>query len=177
MAKSNWSVDVAHSAIEFGVKHMMISNVRGSFHNFQATVVADVTDLTTAEIEFTVDVASIDTRDAQRDGHLKSGDFFDVENFPNITFKSTQITRKGDDEYAMTGDMSMHGVTVPVTFDVTFEGEGKDPWGNEKSGFSAKTSVNRKDFGLNWNSVLETGGVLVGEQVKINVEIEALKQA
>jgi len=177
MTKSIWSIDASHSAIEFSVKHMMIANVRGSFHDFQASVVADATDLTTAEIDFTVDVASIDTRDAQRDGHLKSGDFFDAENFPKITFKSTQISRSNDNEYTMAGDLAIHGVTQPVTFDVTFEGQGKDPWGNEKAGFSAKASVNRKDFGLNWNSVLETGGVLVGEQVKINVEIEALKQA
>lgn len=177
MAKSVWNVDASHSALEFSVKHMMIANVRGQFHNFQASIVADPQDLTTAEIEVTVDVNSIDTRDEQREGHLKSADFFDVENYPNLTFKAAQIERKSGDKYTMTGDMTVRGVTKPVSFDVTFEGQGKDPWGNEKAGFSAVATINRKDFGLNWNALLETGGVLVGENVKINVEIEALRQA
>ena len=177
MAKSNWTVDASHSSIEFSVKHMMIANVRGSFHTFTANVIADAADLTTAEIDFSIDVNSIDTRDTGRDGHLRSGDFFDVENHPNLTFKATSIARKSSDDYTMIGDITIHGVTLPISFDVTFEGEGKDPWGNERAGFSATASLNRKDFGLNWNSVLETGGVLVGEQVKIHVQLEAIKAA
>lgn len=177
MAKSVWNVDASHSALEFKVKHMMMANVRGQFHDFQANITADPEDLTTAEIDFTVNVNSIDTKDEQREGHLKSADFFDVENYPNLTFKATKIERKSNNEYAMTGDMTIRGVTKPVTFNVTSEGIGKDPWGNERAGFTAAGSLNRKEFGLNWNALLETGGVLVGEQVKINVEIEAVRQA
>lgn len=177
MAKSVWNVDASHSALEFKVKHMMMANVRGQFHDFQANITADPEDLTTAEIDFTVNVNSIDTKDEQREGHLKSADFFDVENYPNLTFKATKIERKSNNEYAMMGDMTIRGVTKPVTFNVTSEGIGKDPWGNERAGFTAAGSLNRKEFGLNWNALLETGGVLVGEQVKINVEIEAVRQA
>ncbi len=177
MGQSKWAVDNSHSSIEFVVKHMMISNVRGSFHTYQAEVVADASDLTTAKIDFTIDVASIDTRDEQRNGHLCSADFFDVETYPQITFKSTQVNRKRDGEYDLTGNLTMHGVTKPLVFQVTFEGEGKDPWGNERAGFSAQATLNRKDYGLEWNAMLETGGVLVGEQVKITIQLEAIKQA
>ncbi|WAH36094.1 YceI family protein [Alicyclobacillus dauci] len=176
MAKSTWNVDASHSAIEFVVKHMMISNVRGSFHSFEANVIADPEDLTTAEIDFSIDVNSIDTRDEGRDNHLRSADFFDVENFPKLTFKSTNITKKGQGEYDLTGDITIRGVTKPLTFHVTYEGGGKDPWGGERAGYSAKGSLSRKDFGLTWNSALETGGVLVGDEVKLNLEIEAVKQ-
>ncbi len=176
MTRYKWTVDASHSAIEFKVKHMMIANVRGSFHKFDADVVADAADLTTANISFSIDVNSIDTRDEQRDGHLKSADFFDVEKFPQITFKSTQVTRKGEGEYALTGDVTIHGVTKPITFSVEFEGSGKDPWGNERAGFSATASLSRKDFGLTWNAALETGGVLVGDEVKLALQIEAIKQ-
>lgn len=177
MAKANWSVDASHSAIEFVVKHMMIANVRGSFQSFEASVTADHEDLTTAEIDFSVDVASIATRDDGRDNHLRSADFFDVENHPKLTFKSTGATKTSDNEYDLTGDITIRGVTKPITFHVTYEGGGKDPWGGERAGFSAKGSLNRKDFGLNWNAALETGGFLVGDQVKISLEIEAVKQA
>lgn len=176
MSRNKWAVDASHSAIEFKVKHMMISNVRGSFHKFEADLVADATDLTSANVHFSIDLNSIDTRDEQRDGHLKSADFFDVEKYPTIDFKSTQISRKGDGQYALTGDVTMHGVTKPITFDVEFEGQGKDPWGNERAGFSANASLSRKDFGLSWNAALETGGVLVGDEVKISLQIEAIKQ-
>ena len=177
MALSKWAVDGTHSAVEFSVKHMMISNVRGNFQKFEAEIVADASDLTSAEIQFSIDVASIDTRDAQRNGHLLSADFFDVEKYPQISFKSTKITSKGAGEYALGGDLSIHGVTQPVTFDVSFEGEGKDPWGNHRAGFSAKAVINRKDYGLSWNTLLETGGVLIGEQVKVSLQLEAIKQA
>jgi len=178
MTKSKWVVDTTHSGIDFSVKHMMVSKVKGAFHGFTATIEADPTDLTTANIDFTVDVASIDTRNADRDGHLKSGDFFDAEKFPTMTFKATSITKKDEDEYAVTGDMNIHGVTRPETFHVTFEGVAKDPMsGAEKIGFSAEGKVKRSDYGLTWNAALETGGVLVGDDIKINIEIEAAKEA
>lgn len=178
MTKSKWVVDATHSAIDFSVKHMMVSKVKGAFHNFNAAIEADPADLTTASIDFTVDVASIDTRNADRDGHLKSADFFDVEKFPTMTFKATDITKKDDDEYAVTGDMNIHGVTRPETFTVTFEGVAKDPMsGAEKIGFSAEGKVKRSDYGLTWNAALETGGVLVGDDIKISIEIEAAKEA
>jgi polyisoprenoid-binding protein YceI len=176
MSRNKWTVDASHSAVEFKVKHMMISNVRGSFHKFDAEVVADAADLTTANVHFSIDINSIDTRDEQRDGHLKSADFFDVEKFPTIEFKSTQVSRKNDEKYALTGDVTIHGVTKPVTFEVEFEGQGKDPWGNERAGFSASSSISRKDFGLTWNTALETGGVLVGDEVKLALQVELIKQ-
>ncbi|CAM3846494.1 YceI family protein [Cohnella lubricantis] len=175
MAKSNWAVDVSHSAIDFSVKHMMIAKVKGSFHSFEAQIAADPEDLTTADIAVQIDLSSIDTRNGDRDGHLKSADFFDVENHPKLLFTATKIVSKGDGEYAVTGDVTLHGVTRPETFDVSFEGIGKDPWGNEKVGFSATGSIKRSDYGLTYNAALETGGVLIGDEVKISIEIEAAK--
>lgn len=177
MAKTKWVLDPAHSLAEFSVKHMMISTVKGRFAKLEGVIEADPADLTTATASVEIDVASIDTHEAQRNQHLRSADFFDAEKFPKLTFRSKRVTAKGGDEYALTGDLTIRGVTKEVTLDLTFEGEGKDPWGNQRIGFSAETRINRKDFGLNWNALLETGGVLVGDQVKINVEIEAIKQA
>lgn len=175
MAKSNWAVDVSHSAIDFSVKHMMIAKVKGSFHSFEAQIAADPDDLTTADIAVQIDLSSVDTRNGDRDGHLKSADFFDVENHPKLLFKATKIVSKGDGDYDVTGDVTLHGVTRSETFAVTFEGAGKDPWGNEKAGFSATGSLKRSDYGLTYNAVLETGGVLIGDEVKISIEIEASK--
>ena len=175
MTRTKWAIDTAHSSIDFSIRHMMIANVKGTFQNFSATVEADVTDLTSANIEFTVELSSIDTRNKDRDGHLLSADFFDVEKYPSMTFHSTDIQKADEGEYNVTGELSLHGFTKPETFTVTFEGQGKDPWGNEKVGFSAKGSINRADFGLTWNSALETGGVLVGDKVKVNLQIEASK--
>ena len=177
MAKVKWEVDSAHSSIDFSVRHMMISRVRGTFHDFEATVEADPNDLTTADIQVSVDVASIDTRNEDRDNHLKSADFFEVEKYPKMTFQSTNIVKKGGSEYDLTGDLTLHGVTKPVTFSATFEGVAKDPWGNEVAGLSAKGKIKRSDFGLTWNNTLETGGVLVGDEVDISLEIEAKKEA
>jgi polyisoprenoid-binding protein YceI len=177
MAKATWILDAAHTNVEFSVKHMMIANVKGSFSGVEGTVVADLADLTTAEIDVTVDVATVDTREAQRDGHLRSADFFDVENHPKMTFKSYRIDRTGENEYKLVGDLTIRGVSKSVAWNLTFEGQGKDPWGNEKAGFTAETKVSRKDFGLVWNAVLETGGVLVGDDVKITIAVEAAKQA
>lgn len=175
--KSKWVVDPSHTLVEFAVKHMMIATVKGRFTGVQGVIYADPADMTTAEIEGTIDAATVNTGEPQRDQHLRSADFFDVEKYPYITFKSKKIERTGDNEYKLTGDLTIHGVTKEVTLDLTVEGQGKDPWGNERLGLSAEGRINRKDFGLHWNALLETGGVLVGEQVRISIQVEAIKQA
>ncbi|GAA1381187.1 YceI family protein [Peribacillus frigoritolerans] len=177
MTNTKWIVDPTHSTIEFSVKHMMIAKVKGSFNKFEASILANPSDLTTAEIDFTVDVASIDTRNADRDNHLRSADFFDVEKNPTLTFKSTKIVKTDEDEYDVTGNVTLNGVTQEETFSITFEGQGKDPWGNEKAGFSGKGKVKRSDYGLTYNAALETGGVLIGDQITLTIEIEAAKEA
>lgn len=176
MPKLKWSIDPAHSNIDFSVRHMMIAKVKGAFETFTAEIEADPEDLTTADIQFTIDTASISTRDKDRDAHLRSADFFDVERFAKITFQSRSIHKKAEGEYEVTGDMTIRDVTRSETFSVTYEGTGKDPWGNEKVGFSGNGSVKRSDFGLTWNAALETGGVLVGDEIKISFEIQATKQ-
>lgn len=177
MAKTVWSVDPVHSEIGFSVKHMMISRAKGTFDQFDATLKVDVEDLTDAEIEVVIDVASINTSDENRDGHLRSADFFDVENYPNMTFVGKEVKKTGESEYDVTGDLTIKGTTKEVTVDVTYEGQSKDPMsGNIVAGFSGQTTVNRKEFGLTWNATLETGGVLVGEDVRINIEMELHKQ-
>ncbi len=171
-----WKLDPAHSVADFKVKHMMISNVKGSFTGLTGTLSLDETDYTHSTIEASIDVATLNTGDAQRDGHLKSTDFFDAEKYPTITFKSTNIDSTGGADYAVTGDLTLHGVTKAVTFkaeDVSVPS--KDPWGNQRIGLSATTKINRKDFGLTWNSALETGGVLVGEEVSISLEVQFIK--
>lgn len=170
MAK--FTIDQSHSNIGFEVKHMMVSKVKGNFGSYTADVEAtDLTDLTTAAISFKIDVASIDTRSEDRDNHLRSADFFDVENHPTIDFTSTNITKDGDD-FKVTGDLTIKGVTKSVTFDVEFGGKGTNPWGVEVYGFEAQAKINREDFGLTWNAALESGGVLVGKDIKIFVELE-----
>jgi polyisoprenoid-binding protein YceI len=175
MTISKWALDPAHSSIDFSVRHMMIAKVKGSFNNFTATIEADPTDLTTANVEFNVDLASVDTRNEDRDNHLRSADFFDVENHPNMTFTSTSIVKKDEGEYELTGDLTLHGVTRSETFTVTYEGTGKDPWGNEKVGFNAEGKIKRSEYGLTWNAALETGGVLVGDEIKVALEIQAAR--
>jgi len=177
MAKAKWVLDPSHTMVEFSVRHMMITNVKGRFSDLEGAFTADLNDLTTAEISAAIKAASVDTRDAQRDAHLRSADFFDVENFPQLTFKSWRIDSKGGNEYELVGDLTIHGVTKTSIWSLTFEGQGKDPWGNERAGFSAETRINRKDFGLTWNAVLETGGILVGDEIKISLQAEAIKQA
>ena len=175
MAKTNWALDATHSGVDFSVKHMMFATVKGGFEKFDATIVADPTDLTTAEIEFTVDLASVSTRNEDRDNHLRSADFFDVENYPNMTFVATSIEKTDDNEYNVTGNLSLRGVTKQETFQVTYEGSGLDPWGNEKAGFGVEGKIKRSDYGLVWNAALETGGVLVGDQVKVSLQLQAAK--
>lgn len=167
-----WTIDPAHSEIGFSVKHMMISKVKGSFESFEAVVEANEEDLSGALIDFKINVASINTNNEDRDNHLRSADFFDVENYPEIKFSANDITKKGS-EYELTGDLTIKGVTRPVTFEVEYGGKGTNPWGQEVVAFSAEGKVNRRDFGLTWNQALETGGVLVGEDIKISLELEA----
>lgn len=170
MAKTNWTVDDSHSVVEFSVRHMMISTVKGTFNNFSAEIEANPNDLTDASINFTIDANSIDTRKEDRDNHLRSADFFDVEKYPEIKFTATNIVKKSDNTYDVTGDFDMHGVSRTETFEVVFEGQAGDV-----AGFSAHTEINRADFGLTWNSTLETGGVLVSENVKINLDLQLHK--
>ena len=175
-ALTTWSIDPAHSHIEFAVRHMMISTVKGRFAVVHGTVRTDEKDPAKGQVDIEIDVDSIDTRESQRDAHLKSADFFDIEKFPKITFKSTRISDVSGDTFKLTGDLSIHGVTRPVTLDVTSEGRGKDPWGGERAGFSATGKIKRSDFGLTWNQALETGGILVGDEIKINLDVELVKQ-
>jgi polyisoprenoid-binding protein YceI len=175
-ATSTWTIDPAHSVAEFKVKHMMISNVKGQFSGISGRLNLDEKDVTNSFIEATIDAASINTRDAQRDAHLKSADFFDVEKFPTLSFTSARVTRKAEDELEVQGELTIHGVTRTVRF--TVEGPtaaGKDPWGNTRIGVSATTKINRKDYGLTWNAALETGGILVGEDVTITLDIQFVK--
>ncbi|HWT64492.1 MAG TPA: YceI family protein [Terracidiphilus sp.] len=172
-ATTTWNIEPAHSAAEFKVKHMMISNVKGKFTGLSGKLELNPADLTLSSIEATIPVDTISTGDAQRDGHLKSADFFDAEKLPTAVFKSTGVKVKGDEELAVIGELTLHGVTKAVTFAV--EGPsapGKDPWGNTRIGLSATTKINRKDFGLTWNAALETGGVLVGEDVTITLDVQ-----
>ena len=175
MAKVKWTLDPAHSNIDFSIRHLMIAKVKGAFESFEADIEADPEDLTTADVTFTIDLSSVNTRSEDRDNHLRSEDFFEVEKYPNMTFQSKQFVRKGDGEYEVTGDLSLHGVTRSETFSLTFEGASKDPWGNEKVGFSGEGKINRSDYGLTWNAALETGGVMVGDEVKVTFEVQAAK--
>ncbi|RZU35784.1 YceI family protein [Edaphobacter modestus] len=171
-----WKIDPAHSRAEFKVKHMMIANVKGSFSGLTGTLIEDTADPSRSQVEAIIDISSISTGDEQRDAHLKSADFFNHEQHPVMTFKSTTIEKKGDEEHAVTGDLTIHGVTKPLTFIV--EGPsapGKDPWGNTRIGLSATAKINRKDFGLTWNAALETGGILVGEDVQISLDVQFIK--
>jgi polyisoprenoid-binding protein YceI len=177
MSKVKWAVDAVHSNLDFSIRHMMIAKVKGTFHTFEAEIEADPEDITSANISVSVDLSSIDTRNKDRDAHLRSADFFDVDNNPKMTFQSTKITKTGDGEYDVVGDLTIHGVTKSETLSITYEGGGKDPWGNEKVGFSGQGSIKRSDFGLTYNAALETGGVLIADEVKISIEIEAAKLA
>jgi polyisoprenoid-binding protein YceI len=175
MATTPWNVDTTHSAIHFWVRHLVISKVHGRFAKWAGTVALDEGDLANSKVEVRIDAASIDTQVADRDAHLKSADFLDVAHHPELTFVSRRIERAGEG-YRVTGDLTIRGVTREVTLDAEFAGLAKDPWGNERAGFSAKASLDRRDYGLTWNAALETGGVLVGEKVEIAIELEAVKQ-
>ena len=172
---TKWGIDNAHSELSFKVRHMMVSNVRGKFGKFDGKINTTDDDFTNAEIEINIETNSVLTGDDQRDGHLKSPDFIDAENHKNITFRSTSMQKKSDDLYELKGDLTIKGVTKPVTFQVEHGGILKDPWGNEKAGFTLNGKINRKDWNLNWNTVLEAGGVLVGEEVALTADVELAK--
>jgi polyisoprenoid-binding protein YceI len=172
-----WTIDKSHSRIGFSVKHMMISTVHGQFKDFDGKVDINDSDLTHSHLEGSVQAASVDTQDQNRDAHLRSADFFDAEKYPTLSFVSTRIAKKGEDQYHVTGNLTVKDVTREVTFDVTEEGRGKDPWGGQRIGFTGQLALNRKDFGLTWNVALEAGGWLVHEQVKINIDLEVVQAA
>lgn len=174
---ATYEIDSAHSGAHFTVRHLMVSNVRGEFGKVTGTVNIDEKDITKSTVEATIDASTINTREPKRDEHLRSADFFDVAKFPTITFKSKKVAKAGEGKLKVTGDLTMHGVTKEVVLDV--EGpakDAKDPWGNVKSGASATTRLNRKDFGLGWNQALETGGVMVGEEVAVTIDLELTKK-
>lgn len=173
-AADTWVVDPGHSEVSFQIRHLM-SRVRGVFHDFSATIVKD-DDPAKSSVEFTIQAASIDTGIEDRDKHLRTADFFDVENHPTITFKSTSIEKVSDTEYRVTGPLTLRGVTKEITLPVTFDGEMTDPWGNLRAGFSTETTLDRKDFGVNWNRALDQGGFLLSDEVAVEIHLSTKKQ-
>ncbi|HUJ13720.1 MAG TPA: YceI family protein [Thermoanaerobaculia bacterium] len=175
-----WEIDPAHTTIQFAVKHMMFTTVRGRFKSFSGSIEADVRNPNNSRVTVEIDAASIDTGVGDRDAHLKSADFLDVEHHPKITFRSKRVegaAAKEHDRFKVTGDLTIHGKTIEVTLDAEYEGRGKDPWGGERAGAHARTEIDRRQWGLQWNQALETGGVLVGNSVKIELEVQAVKKA
>jgi polyisoprenoid-binding protein YceI len=170
-----YKIDKSHSEAMFQVRHLL-TKVRGRFSDFEGTVQFNEANPEQSSVNFTIQATSIDTSEADRDKHLRTADFFDVETFPTITFHSKRITPTGGGSYDVVGDLTMHGVTKEVTLPVSHLGKAKDPWGNERMGFEAETTINRKDYGLSWNAALETGGFLVGDEVKIQLQIQAVGQ-
>lgn len=173
---TTWNIDPAHSHAEFKVKHMMISHVKGSFSGITGTLKLNDSDSTQSSVDATIPVSTLSTGDSQRDGHLKSADFLDVEKYPTFAFRSSHVAKHAPGAHKVTGELTLHGVTRPATFDVEGPSEpGKDPYGNLRIGLSASTKVNRKEFGLSWNAALETGGVLIGDEVTLSLEIQFIK--
>lgn len=175
MSKINWNLDPSHSEIGFKVKHMMITNVSGAFTDFSVEASSDNEHFANPSISFSARTASVNTKSEQRDGHLRSPEFFDSEAYPEMKFTGRSYEKINDEHYKLTGDLTIKDVTKPVSLDVEYGGVNKDPWGNTKAGFTLNGKINRKDFGLNWNAALETGGVMVSEEVKINAEIQLVK--
>ena len=176
MSTTKWTVDPTHSEIGFKVKHMMFTNVSGKFAKFTAEAETQGDNFENAQFDFSADIDSVSTGNADRDAHLLSADFFNAEQHPKMNFRSTAFTKKNEGEYTLTGDLTIHGVTKPVTLDAEFGGIAKDPWGNTKAGFTLIGKLNRKDFDLTWNAALETGGVLVSDDVKLAIELQFVKQ-
>jgi polyisoprenoid-binding protein YceI len=176
MSTIKWVIDPTHSEIGFKVKHMMFTNISGQFSKFDATIESENDNFENAKIEFTGAIDSVTTGNADRDTHLLSADFFDVAQFPEINFKATSFTKIKEADFKLVGDLSLHGVTKSIELVAEFGGILKDPWGNDKAAFSLEGKINRKDWGLNWNSVLETGGVLISEEVRLNIELQFAKQ-
>jgi len=177
MATTKWTIDPTHSEIGFKVKHMMFTNVSGKFEKYDAEIITEGDSFDNAKVSFSADVNSINTGNADRDNHLRSADFFNGETNGKMTFTSDSFTRKDDENYEMTGDLTLNGITKKVTLPVEFSGMMTDPWGNTKVGLNISGKINRKDWGINWNSALETGGVLVSEEVRLAIEIQLIKQA
>ncbi len=173
---TTWNVDPTHAEIGFAVRHLMLATVRGRFGAVTGTVQVDEDNPANSKIDVTVDVNSIDTRQEMRDNHLRSADFFDVANHPSLHFVSKRVHGDIEGDFKVVGDLTIRGNTHEVTLDVTLQGRGKDPWGNERAGFEAKGKLNRKEFGLHWNQALETGGVAVGDEVKIAIDVELVRQ-
>lgn len=173
---TTWAIDASHAEVGFSVRHLMISTVRGRFGGISGTVTLDESNPNASKVDVSIDVSTIDTRQEQRDAHLRSADFFDVANYPTMHFVSKRIDGDVTDEFKVIGDLTIRGVTREVTLDVKAEGRGKDPWGGERAGFSAKGKLNRADFGLTWNQALEAGGVVVGDEVKLTIDAEVIKQ-
>jgi polyisoprenoid-binding protein YceI len=173
--KTTWQIDPAHTEVGFSVKHLMISTVRGRFAGVKGTIVFDEVNPASSSAEVEIDTATIDTRAEQRDAHLRSADFFEVEKYPTMTFRSRRVERLGNGRYRIIGDLTIRDVTREVVLDATDEGRGRDPWGGDRLGFSATTTIDRSDFGLTWNQALETGGVLVSNEIKISIDIEAVR--
>ena len=170
-----WVIDRSHSSVEFVARHLVVSKVKGRFSEFDGTIKVDPIDPLASTVETAIQVASIDTGDEQRDAHLRAADFFDAEQFPTITFRSTGLRQDGGD-FEVAGDLTIRGVTKPVTLTLEYNGSSPDPWGGQRAGFSAETEVNRRDYGLNFDVKLDTGGALVGEKIKIHLEVEAILQ-
>lgn len=174
---STWKIDAAHTNLGFTVKHMMVSRVRGSFTDVEGTIEGKPEDLASSKVNFKVNMDSINTNNEDRDNHLRSGDFFDVEKFPTMEFTSTNIVETSEDEFDLTGELTIKGETKEITFKAAYEGKAVDPWGQDVAGFTAEGSIDRKEFGLTWNQALETGGFLVGDKIKITMELEANPEA
>jgi polyisoprenoid-binding protein YceI len=173
--RTTWKLDPSHSEVGFSVKHLMISSVRGRFAALSGTIVIDDVNPAQSSVDVAIETASIDTRQEQRDAHLRSADFFDAENYPTITFKSTKVEIGKGESFRLVGDLTIRGVTKEVVLESTDEGRGRDPWGGERAAFSATTKIDRRDFGLTWNQALETGGVLVANEIKITLDVQAVK--
>jgi polyisoprenoid-binding protein YceI len=171
-----WTIDTAHSQIQFSVRHMMISNVRGRFESFKGTIDVDEQKPENSKVDVIIDVATINTRDTQRDQHLRSPDFFQIDKYPNITYVSKKVNRTDTTHGKIMGDLTIRDITKEVVLDVEFNGQAKSPWGTTSAGFSASTKINRKDWGLVWNKTLETGGVLVGDEIIISIDLELVNQ-
>ena len=174
---TTWNIDPAHTNVEFGIRHLMISTVKGRFDKVSGTAVVDSADPSAITLDVAIGVASIDTRQEQRDGHLRSPDFFDAERFPSMRFVATRIDGDITGEFKLTGDLTIRDVTRPVVLHVASEGRVRDPWGNERAGFSAKGKIDRRAYGLTWNQALEAGGVVVGDEVKISIDVELTRAA
>lgn len=178
--RTTWKIDPTHTLVEFTAKHMMITNIRGRFADVEGFIDVDESNPDGSSVVVELDAASIDTRVEQRDQHLRSADFLDVENYPKVTFRSTKVegaSFEPGESFRVVGDLTIHGTTREAVLDATFEGRARDPWGGERVSFSADTKIDRRDFGLTWNSALETGGVLVGNEIRIHIEAQAVLQA